>query len=39
MDKNLLSITFDSVDILIKIIDKLDNKIITRDKYAKIECE
>jgi superfamily II DNA or RNA helicase len=33
MNKNLLSITYDSVDILIKIIDKLDNKIIIIDEF------
>jgi superfamily II DNA or RNA helicase len=33
MNKNLLSITFDSVDILIKIINKLDNKIIIIDEF------
>ena len=33
MDKNLFSVTYDSVDILVNIIDKLDNKIIIIDEY------
>ena len=33
MDKNLFSVTYDSVDILINIIDKLDNKIIIIDEF------
>ena len=33
MDKNLFSVTYDSVDILINIIDKLDNKIIIVDEF------
>jgi superfamily II DNA or RNA helicase len=33
MDKNLFSVTYDSVDVLINIIDKLDNKIIIIDEF------
>jgi superfamily II DNA or RNA helicase len=33
MEKNLFSVTYDSVDILINIIDKLDNKIIIIDEF------
>ena len=33
MNKNLFSVTYDSVDILINIIDKLDNKIIIIDEF------
>ena len=33
MNKNLFSVTYDSVDVLINIIDKLDNKIIIIDEF------
>lgn len=33
MDKNLFSVTYDSVDILINIIDKLDKTIIIIDEF------
>ena len=33
MDKNLFSVTYDSVDVLINIINKLDNKIIIIDEF------